>query len=201
MDHSTPCLIAALIIAGWGSSACAASIMPTAYVETPPEGITQSGTTNYFDDTGRQLIDGIIGADNYLADLGKGKAYEWVAWRVAEPVITFQFDSVVHFDNISIGFNRNDGSLVRVQQVVNIGGTPFSLPREALPNNTRAWIDFPVDITASKLTVSMTDGNTTLWLFVDEIRFNGTVPEPLATSILGLGFVLLTARRSGRRKN
>jgi hypothetical protein len=49
-------------------------IVPLNYTATPGQGQTQGGTYNYFDDTNNQLIDGILGVNDWTANLGNGAA-------------------------------------------------------------------------------------------------------------------------------
>ncbi|MFM7696730.1 MAG: hypothetical protein ACKO6G_08675, partial [Vulcanococcus sp.] len=57
---------------------------PVNYTATPAEGQAQGGSYNYFDDTGSQLTDDILGYYDWTANLGNGQAYEWVGWRLVD---------------------------------------------------------------------------------------------------------------------
>lgn len=177
----------------------ATPIIPTGYVSTPAEGIAQGGLYNYFDDTGNQLADGIYGADYWAADLGNGPAYEWVGWRVADPVITFQFPGPVTINQVGIDFNRNEpiGDYIFLPSTVNIDGTDIAVDPNAIPDATRGTIGFNGSWTGSTLTITLTDNDPTRWIFVDEITFNGVpVPEPAPWELLSVGIgALIFARR------
>ncbi len=179
------------------SSANAISVTPTNYVATPGEGIAQGGFYNYFDDTGHQLTDGIYGVNNFAANLGNGIAYEWVGWRVADPVITFQFASPVTINQVGIDFNENTADMIYLPSCVMIDNTDFTVNQSALPDDTRGTLSFNGSWTGSTLTVDLSDCSTSNWIFVDEITFNA-VPEPSAFALLaagGLGLLILRMRR------
>jgi hypothetical protein len=174
------------------SSANAISVTPTNYVATPGEGIAQGGFYNYFDDTGHQLTDGIYGVNNFEANLGNGIAYEWVGWRVADPVITFQFASPVTINQVGIDFN----DMIYLPSCVMIDNTDFTVNPSAIPDDTRGTLSFNGSWTGTTLTVDLSDDCTTDWIFVDEITFKA-VPEPsvLALLAVGLGLFILRMRR------
>ncbi len=178
----------------------AAEIFTASYVATPGEGTAQGGFNNYFDDTGSQLIDSVYGGNDWNADLGNGHSYEWVGWRVANPVITFTFSSPVTISQVGIDFNRNepDGNLIFLPPTVTIGGTDFSVAPDAIPNATRQTVYFDGSWTGTTLTVTLTDNDTSHWIFVDEVTFVcTTVPESSALALLigGFGLAAVCRRR------
>jgi hypothetical protein len=187
----------ALVLAG--SSAGATSLFPTNYTATPGEGIAQGGYYNYFDDTGTQLTDGIYGVNNWSANLGNGIAYEWVGWRVADPVISFQFSAPVTINQVGIDFNRTESAQIFLPSTVTIDGTDFTVNPNAIPDASRGTLFFDGNWTGTTLTLNLTDCSTSDWIFVDEVTFNCfSVPEPSAFGILAgaLGLLLLRLRRT-----
>ncbi|MFZ0829367.1 MAG: hypothetical protein WAO02_18305 [Verrucomicrobiia bacterium] len=192
-------LLALVLAAGGSSPAGAIPLAPTGYTATPGEGIAQGGLYNYFDETGSQLIDGIYGANDWSADLGNGPAYEWVAWKVADPVITFQFSGPVIVNQVGIDFNRSDPDGIVLPNMVTVGGTDFTVAPDAIPNASRGTVDFDGTWSGTTLTIDMTHGAPNQWIFVDEITFNGiVVPEPPVFMLLagGLGCLALRLRRT-----
>jgi PEP-CTERM motif len=165
------------------------------------EGKAQGGKYDYFDDTYRQLVDGAYGVNNWKADLGNGPAFEWVGWREADPIITFQFGQAVTVREVSIDFNRSEKcDRIFLPKKVEINGSVFHLKQHAIADNTRGTVTFKGCWTGDRLCINLIDHNPTRWIFVDEIRCTGegpTVPEPSAVAllILGLGFAALRYRR------
>jgi hypothetical protein len=181
----------------------AVPIVPVSYVATPGEGMAQGGTFNYFDDTGSQLTDGMYGVNDWRTDLGNGPAYEWVGWKVADPTITFTFSSSVTIDQVGIDFNRDEeaDASIFLPPTVTINGMNFSVDPNAIPDMTRGTVDFNGSWTGTTLTVTLTDGDPTRWIFVDEMPFDAVpVPEPsgIALVLSGLGWWLARGRGRGR---
>ncbi len=176
-------------------------IVPVSYTETAPEGIAQGGGYNYFDETGKQLTDGILGVDNALADLGNGPAYEWVGWRSADPTINFDFGQNVNINSVSIGFNRNVFQNIDLPTDVTIDGNAFTVSPTALADDTRGFLTFNGNWTGSTLNVALADHDANAFIFVDEVKFTSPVPEASTTVsfglllCLGLGGLIWSARR------
>ena len=184
----------------WNSPADAVPVVPTGYTATPGEGTAQGGFYNYFDDTGRQLIDGSYGANNWSANLGNGIAYEWVGWKLADPVITFQFSGLVTITQVGIDFNRAESSQIFLPSTVSIGSTDFTVAPDAIPDASHGTLFFNGLWSGTTLTIKLVDSSSSDWIFVDEICFNAaTVPEPSALMLLtiGLGWLTLRLRRTG----
>ncbi len=184
----------------WGLSAGATPVVPTGYTATPGEGIAQGGFYNYFDETGSQLIDENFGADDWTANLGNGIAYEWVGWRVANPVITFQFSGPVTITQVGIDFNRTESSMIFLPNTVSLGSTDFAVAPDAIPDASHGMLFFNGLWTGASLTVILTDCSPSHWTFVDEISFSvEAVPEPSVFMLvaIGIGCVALRLKRAG----
>jgi hypothetical protein len=98
-------------------------VTPVSYTATPGE----TGLFTYFDDTGAQLTDGVLGANDWTLNLGQGNAQEWVGWVIVEPVLTFTFTGSPTLHEVQIGFNRDEN-----------GGGIF-LPTRVCHQLTRGW--------------------------------------------------------------
>jgi hypothetical protein len=132
----------------------------------------ETGMVSYFDDTLDQLSDGIYGADDILADEGKGTAYEWVGWtELTDPVtLTFTLQADVILSSIEIGFNHRDGLGVFVPDRVAINGMEFALQADAVPNNQRADLSFPGPFQGPVVNIVLHHRGRG-WILVDEVRF------------------------------
>ena len=170
----------------------AATVTPLSYVATQAEGQAQGGSFNYFDDGGRQLIDGIFGVNNWQANLGNGPAQEWVGWRIANPVITFDFGSQVSITGMILGMNRANSAGIHIGLGGSANGQLFSIGATDLPDDTRGdlSVTFAQALDGSSVTVSLFDTlQSGAWLFLDEIQFVGTsgtavVPVPGALALM-----------------
>jgi hypothetical protein len=187
-------VLASSVVAAFACVASAQQVVPSGYVhQSPPEGQAQGGTFNYFDDTGTQLIDGILGANDWTADLGNGQAQEWVGWRFANPTIDFSFASPVSVTRVEIGLNRTENAGIYIPSTVTIAGSSTTLPFDLFADGNRAWVAFDVSLApSSTLALTLADVGSSRWIFVDEVRFY--IPEP--TSLLALAtLVPLSMRR------
>jgi hypothetical protein len=149
-------------------------VMPVSYVSTPGEG-RPLGSYDYFDDTGSQLTDGVIGTDNVTADLGNGPAYEWVAWKTVEPTITFTFsETVLLITSVQLGLARAEGAnRIHLPSTVAVGGTVFAPSGVEIANDARGFLTFFGSWSGTNIAIQLSDNDPTWWVFLDEVRFIG----------------------------
>jgi hypothetical protein len=146
----------------------AASLSILSYTAPPGE----TGMVSYFDDTGSQLADGILGADDILIDQGLGTAYEWVGWTdLTDPVtLTFSLQESVTIAAVEIGFNHREGLGVFVPSRVTINGVSFELAEDAVPNNQRSDLTFTGPFSGPVVNISLYHRGRG-WILIDEVRF------------------------------
>jgi hypothetical protein len=137
---------------------------------TAPPG--ETGMVSFFDDTGRQLADGIFGSNDILQDLGSGTAYEWVGWtEQADPItLAFSLGEQATIAGVHIGFNHRDGLGIFVPQSVTINGTVFPLDADAVPNNQRADLAFVGPFQGPAITIELQHRGRG-WVMIDEVTF------------------------------
>jgi hypothetical protein len=126
----------------------------------------------YIDETGTQLVDGVSGTDDILADLGNGTAYEWVGWTdLTEPVtLTFTLDGEVDIASVEIGIYHRDGLGIFVPESVTINGVSHDLGPDDVPNNQRMDMAFSGPFTGPEVQVVLRHRGRG-WIMVDEVRF------------------------------
>ncbi len=173
-------------------------IKPVSYTSTPAEGQGQGGALDYFDDTGRQLIDGKTGTNTWWEDLGNGMAYEWVGWAQHDPTITFEFAQSVKINHVLIDFahaQERDGIYLPIN--VTINHKTFQLNGNEIPENTRGTLQFDGAFTGSSLSISM-ERNTIRadpskwWIFIDEVKFTADDSTSNNSNHLPTGDVTIT---------
>jgi hypothetical protein len=147
--------------------------VPTGYLpilsySAPPGEV---GMVSFFDDTGNQLTDGILGSNDILADLGSGQAYEWVGWTdLTEPVtLTFSL-SDASVGAVEIGLNHREGLGIFVPTRVTINGHTFELAADAIPNNQRGDLTFTGPFNGPIVTMVL-NHRSRGWILMDEVRF------------------------------
>ena len=161
--------------------ASAQYVVPTFYTNTAPE----NGTYTYQDAAHTKLTDGIVGANDWTADLGSGNAHEWVGWQSVDPTLTFTFSTSQTIRSVQIGFNRGEGTgAIYLPTSVTIGGSSFSLNGTELADNTRGYLQFDGEWTGTTLQIDIPHVSGR-WVFVDEVKFSTTtIPEPAVSALL-----------------
>ena len=146
-----------------------AGILPILSYTAPPG---ETGMVSFFDDTGSQLSDGILGPDDILHDQGLGTAYEWVGWTdLTDPVtLTFTLQADVNISAVEIGFNHREGLGVFVPSRVTINGISFELAADAVPNNQRSDLTFAGPFDGPIVNIILQHRGRG-WILVDEVRF------------------------------
>jgi hypothetical protein len=144
------------------------TLSPLNYTAPPGE----TGMVTLFDDTGNQLLDGIKGTDDFLADLGQGSAYEWVGWTdLTEPVtLTFAFEGDSSIASIEMGINHREGLGIFVPELVTINGVDFVLSADEVANNQRKDIVFNGPFRGPEVQIVLHHRGRG-WILVDEVHF------------------------------
>ena len=177
-----------------------ADIVEVIPVEYSFDSATDSGAYNYQDDTGRQLVDGLIHDNNeWHYDVGRGGAYDivgWGEWRkgVNYPFVSidFEFDGAVALDYLTFGAFTDHDALIYLPNV-NIYAyedEQWTLKQqykaEHAPRDTtlstRDEVSINLDFEAEALrfeAVRIDDipHRSHNWVFIDEIDFYSSVDE------------------------
>jgi hypothetical protein len=132
----------------------------------------ETGMVDFFDDTGSQLTDGILGSDDILVDLGNGTAYEWVGWTEQTDPITLSFTlrDDAEIDAVQIGVNHREGLGIFVPSSVTINGTHFELAADAVPDNHRATLTFDGPFQGPDVVIALQHRGRG-WILLDEVSF------------------------------
>jgi len=175
-------------------------ITAVGYTATPGQGQAQGGSYNYFDDGGTQLTDGVLGVNNWAANLGNGNAQEWVGWLKVSPSLLFTLPSYFQVTQVRIGFNNSQSfGGIYLPVDVTINGAAFALAGNEVPSGERGWVSFSTNVFANQVQIDLEDRNNGRWIFVDEVEIYGTstVPEPSSFALLlaGASVTALLARR------
>jgi hypothetical protein len=102
-------------------------VVPVSYTENSTG---STGEFTYFDTTPpSKLTDGVLGTDNWQADLGHGPAAEWVGWdNGVIPSLVFTFTGGPTINQVQVGFNRSEEVNIFLPTAVTINGTVFPVP-------------------------------------------------------------------------
>lgn len=161
---------------------------------------TDSGAYNYQDDTGRQLIDGLIHDNNeWFYDAGRGGAYDIVGWGewtkgVNYPFVSidFNFGSPVNLDYLTFGsFTDHDALIYRPnvniysyeadQWVLRMQYEADHEPRDVkLSTRDEVSINLGFETSALRFEAVRIDNiphRNHNWVFIDEIDFYSSFDE------------------------
>ena len=208
--HLAACLAAFLIPVGLAAPTSAATLTPVSYTF---DAATDCGTWCYHD-AGQELIDGVVVPAGWAINAGAG----WVGWRDSLVNIDFSFGGARTFNTVSVGATQDNPRDV-VLPTLNIfsslnglnwtfQGSQVTPPSEA--NNDDSLSPAPhgfltvagLNFTAPLVRVQAVNNGP--FVFIDEVRFTGSVPgavpEPAAWALMLLGFGTAGAmlRRSRR---
>ncbi len=131
-----------------------------------------------------QLQDGVVGVDDWNANLGKGAAWEWVAWTAPAQTITLQFAKprTVAFVRLGVN-NKKDGAVAQPPEVhvrVSMDGSKWSsdkafmladgtMPVLLAGHRSDVKLKLPVQTVVFVEVRFATPGS---WTFIDEIAFD-----------------------------
>lgn len=154
---------------------------------TTTDGAPLSGGTG-------DLTDGVVATDNwYVVEAPAGNG-PYVGWTI-DPVITFNFSSLVSIDSVTIYADDSDGAGgVSLPTGVTIDGTLYDVDETMAGANPKALTFSGLDLDVTSLDIQLHRSNQ--WVFVSEVQFDGEpVPEPATLAVLGLGALAMRKRR------
>jgi hypothetical protein len=154
---------------------------PNAGQGTPGVGCSSFGDR----DARGQLIDGVRGVDDAIANLGNGIAFEWVGWNGPVADVIFTFSAPRAFSAVTLGINNKDPPNVTEPSEVRISfsddgttfGTPLSFKKSdgtlpQIPTGLRADVRLSfVSRSARFVKVTLLETVGASWMFLDEIGF------------------------------
>lgn len=140
------------------------NVLPESYTATP-------GNATYTDDTGKQLIDNQVGGNIFNAKIFGAPGFEWLGWSRKNVVMTFNFAKERKFTKVKIGFNYNTNAGIGLPKTVTINGKSFALKGTELKRNSRGFLVFNVNFSATQITVELERNPVRQWILVDEVKF------------------------------
>ncbi len=140
------------------------NVLPVSYTATP-------GERGYPDDTGKQLIDTVLGGDIFNAKITGTAALEWVGWSNKDASFSFVFAKEQKFSKIRIGFNHNETAGILLPKTVTINDQVFPLKGNEVGNLKRGFVTFDVNFNATNITIKLERNPSRQWMMVDEVRF------------------------------
>ena len=139
------------------------------------------------DDTGRQLIDGQFGQDNWRLN----GAYDWVTWLGATPEVLFDFGSEVNVSSLSIGYIRDLNVAIHIPYLLEVSWSPdgidfgdpwrYTIDETTYPNPQRSVVNF--DLSGSQGRYARVDMLGGGWAFIDEVQFYEESVSPSLTPV------------------
>jgi hypothetical protein len=182
------------------------------YYDDTYGGIGSSGNPNVSD----SFLSGGLGqlANNVFANGADIFDDEWVGWSGIQPTITLDLGSAhlvnsmgVHASNWSPPFNDvgAPGSANLSYSLDNITYTPLGTYLTTVADRSGddpRWVDLPFGVTARYVRAQLFDGNKEAgtstgakpWIFLDEARADGVVPEPTSLVLLITGTLAIGPR-------
>lgn len=203
----------------------AATLSPTSYDLSNGNGVSTGGQFNYWDKsyTGSgntaldnapltgglgDLTNGVVASDNWFnveSAAGTGPYVGWNRTNLPNASVLFHFAGTVDIDTISIHADDSAGaggvSLPTAVSFEWLGGSLQRAVTDPAPSSSApSWLVFGnLGITgASSVRVSFSYGNE--WVFVDEVKFAGAVPEPAAWAQLAAGLLLIGGVAARKRR-
>jgi len=148
------------------------------------------------------LTNGIIATNNWGVDEATAGPGPYVGWNSITPVITFYFNNIVSIDKIRVHADHSNGNGgVSLPGSIRVQSTGFD--QTFTVSNTTGdyaprWIDLNGFLLSNIQNVSITinDGAGS-WVFISEVAFEGSVPEPASWVIfsISIGLFLLSKRK------
>ena len=143
------------------------------------------------------LTDGVIATTNwFVAEAPPGNG-PYVGWAI-DPSITFHWNAPVSIDSVTFWFDDADGNGgVSAPASVTVNGTNYAISDPPGPA--------PFAFTASGVSFSGTDLGVQIfrrngWVFLSEVQFASSVPEPESLALLLAGLSALGLRLVRRRR-
>lgn len=196
MKKITATICAGLIASGFISTVNAGMIMPDNYVYISSPSNAQ---TPYLDPGNTDLTDGVITHAGWATGITYTEAYKYVGWQNYDPIITFNFASVVSIGSLTLWADDANGAFGVTQPTqvsMTMGGSTVvrNIPDQAgaLPFG----IDFNnLNLSGDSLTLTVEHGGQ--WTMISEVQFASPVPVPAAAWLFASGLIGLVgvARR------
>ena len=145
---------------------------------------TDTGSYQYHDWTGEQLIDGEYGIAPWSADLGNGNAYEWLGWS-NDPIVNIDFDfgEITQVDRILVGTTQDHPADVVLPSIDIYSGeagnwtlVKSQITPESTDNNNiyRTYAFELLGLNTRYVRVTLKHSLDGPWTFVDEVDFFGS---------------------------
>ncbi len=176
------------------SSVKAEVITPNHYVYLT---LPSNQQTPYLDPNNTDLTDGVISSFGWGTGINYAEAYRYVGWFNTDPVITFNFDSIVSIDALTLWVDDADGRFgVRLptQASMTMGGITVTRDIENPTGSVPIGITFDqLNLTGDSLTLNVVHHvrTTGTWTMMSEVQFASPVPAPATLWLWLLGMALI----------